>query len=72
MDGREPPLMGSPGGAGAPRRPASKENALVFKQEEREGSWEAAAVSLGIPHNFILFWGKAGPGLRCFCILSTD
>ena len=44
------------------REGGRKENALVFKEEEREGSWEAAAVSLGIPYNLFYFGGKQAPG----------
>lgn len=44
------------------REGGRKENALVFKREGREGSWEAAAVSLGIPHNLFYFGGKQAPG----------
>lgn len=47
------------------REGGRKENALVFKREGREGSWEAVAVSLGIPHNLVYFGGSK-PRLRCF------
>lgn len=54
------------------REGGRKENALVFKREGREGSWEEAAVSLGIPHNLFYFGGKQAPGSAVFCILSAD
>ena len=54
------------------REGGRKENALVFKEEDGEGSWEAAAVSLGIPHNLLYFGGKQAPGSAVFCILSAD
>lgn len=54
------------------REGGRKENALVFKREEREGNWEEAAVSLGIPHNLFYFGGKQAPGSAVFCILSAD
>lgn len=44
------------------REGGRKENALVFKREGREGNWEEAAVSLGIPHNLFYFGGKQAPG----------
>ena len=43
------------------REGGRKENALVFKREGREGSWEAVAVSLGIPQNLFYFGGKQAP-----------
>ena len=43
------------------REGGRKENAVVFKREGREGSWEAVAVSLGIPHNLFYFGGKQAP-----------
>ena len=52
------------------REGGRKENALVFKREGREGSWEAVAVSLGIPHNLVYFGGSK-PRAPLFFVYSA-
>ena len=54
------------------REGGRKENALVFKREGREGSWEAVAVSLGIPHNLFYFGGKQAPGSAVSVSLTKE